>query len=390
MATVLTTENGDFPFTDTGLVDYQSNEIKVHRTKTHSYKPFFQRLLGQGEPLPSGSLKTSSSDSFVKKSLFWARTQLVAPDMRILWNNHAYKKAENILVSGIYDAVITTGPPHSTHLIGLRLKEKYPIKWIADFRDPWTDITYNVNQKRNKIIDYIDKDLEKKVLSKADVVVTVSKIFAENLEARKKVIVPNAFDEEAFRGVFYEKADFFRIKYIGTLPEGRIKPMTKVVEWISEYKDKYEIKDFQISFIGAFPKEPEWLEGKIQNIPFVTYEKSLDECVNAEILLLIINQEDKNEGIITHKLYEYIASKTFILAIGPKNTEVEEILNDTKAGILVSYDEKELFLSVFVDKYNLWKASTSSKNTKKNLSYSVSKTAQQYKEILEGLADATE
>ena len=358
------------------MIDKYPKEIIVYKTPTPSYKKLFWLLLGKSENLPSASLKTTPDDTLIKRLLFWGRKNFITPDMRRIWNKNAYKAAKVLLKEEKFEAIITTGPPHSTHLIGLQLKKKYNLKWIADFRDPWTNITYNANEKRNSIIKYIDKNYEKMVLTKADVVVTVSDIFSKNLSLGNRMTIPNAFDPDDFSHIEYKRSDVFRIKYIGTLPEGRMKPAIEAVNWILEYN---EIKNhIEITFIGTFKNEPPELKDKIINIPFVEHHKAIEHAVNSDVLFLIINQEKKNEGILTHKLYDYIGSKTFIMAIGPKNTELDEILITSKAGILIDYHEKDKFIEVLDDLYKKWCNGEVIKNKNDVSDYSVNKSAEKY------------
>ena len=150
--TIITTLNGDYPVKDSSLELEVSQNAKVLRTKTPTFNnlyKFFSK--SKNDKIPYGSLQTNSSDSLFKKASIWVRLNLVIPDARIIWNASAYRAAKKELRNGKYDAVITTGPPHSTHLIGLKLHKEFNLKWIADFRDPWTEMGYLQSVKRLKI-----------------------------------------------------------------------------------------------------------------------------------------------------------------------------------------------------------------------------------------------
>ena len=388
-ASILTTEKGDYSFIDESLTDNplsdKLSQITLIRIKTPIYHKIYNFILGKKERLPSGSLKTKGEDPILKKILYWVRRHFIAPDARVFWNNNAINAAKKVLSIQKHDIIITTGPPHSTHLIGANVIKHFDIKWIADFRDPWTNITYNINEKKNFFIKKIDYLLEKRVISKADVVVTVSNVFAQNLLTGNKRIIPNAFDNEDFIGIDYQQSNSFRIKYIGTLPESRIKPAQNIVNWIIEYLNQNQIDDIEISIIGAFQNVPNDFKDKVMNIPFVTHKKAIEECINSEILLLIINQESFNEGIITHKLYDYLGSKSIIFAIGPKDTELEKILLDSKGGILFSYTDKSYFLESLDITYKKWKKGMDIKNKTDVSKYSMDNIAKMYCDILNEL-----
>ena len=140
--TVITTTKGDYPAIDESLCKEVPNGIKVIQTQTPTFGKLFKKINGKISDVPYGSLEKGSNDSAMKKFFIWFRLNLVIPDARTLWNKYAYKTASKELLTNKYDAVITSGPPHSTHLVGLKLKKKYNIKWTADFRDPWTKIDY--------------------------------------------------------------------------------------------------------------------------------------------------------------------------------------------------------------------------------------------------------
>ena len=138
--TVITTEDGDYPYMDESLLAKLPPKLKVLRSRPLGFGRLWS-ILGQ-KHLPYGSLRTEIRDSFITKLLYWLRLNLIVPDLRIGWNPSAYKLAEKELKADRYDYVISTGPPHSTHLIGLKLKRRYGIQWRTDFRDPMSDIYY--------------------------------------------------------------------------------------------------------------------------------------------------------------------------------------------------------------------------------------------------------
>ena len=390
LPTVLTTQDGDYPYIDETLLNEVSKDINVVRTKTLKYSEMFKSVLGKDEKIPYGSLKTSKEDTILKKIAYFTRVQFVSPDARIIWNGQAYKAAEKLLMSGMYESVITTGPPHSTHLIGLKLKNKYDINWIADFRDPWSKIHYHENEKRNLFIKSIDKQIEANVLSKANAVVTVSKRVSETLGQGKKIVIPNAFDPDDFVMHQYKKTDKFRIKFVGALFEDRKHLLLMILDWIEEYASKKGIDNIEFSLIGAFDRVPESIlrrveHIKFQNIPFIQHQNVIAECVNSELLLLVILDTKNNEGILTYKLFEYIGAKSFILGIGPAVSDAREIINQTGAGTLHHYKEKKDFLQSLDTLYNKWQKGENIKNEKDVRDYSVPTICKRYSDLLNAI-----
>ena len=390
LPTVITTENGDYPYIDKSLLKKISPEVRVIRTKTPTFKQLFNYLLGKEEKIPYGSLQISENDSFLKKMIFLIRTQFVIPDARVIWNQYAIKAAEKTIMSGMYEVVITTGPPHSTHLIGLKLKKKYGIKWIADFRDPWTKIYYLESEKRNIIIKYFDKLMEKRVIAKADAVVTVSENVANVLSNRDKMIIPNAFDPDDYYDKNYIRSEKFRIKFVGALTDSRKKEVLRTLFWFDDYAEKNGVTNIEFSFIGAFEKNPTDIQKKlphikIRNLPFVKHEKVIEECINSETLLLVINISANNKGILTYKLFEYIGSKTYILGIGPDDSDVQKILNQLNAGTLLHYNSKDKFLEIFDNLYQKWASGKSVKNISDINEFSLPSICSQYSDLLKSI-----
>jgi predicted SnoaL-like aldol condensation-catalyzing enzyme len=367
LPTIITTENGDYPYIDKTLNKKVSSEIKVIRTKTPTFRQIFNYLLGKEEKLPYGSLEVSPDASFLKKILYLIRTQIIIPDARVIWNHYAFKAAENAILRGMYEAVITTGPPHSTHLIGLKLQSKYGLKWVADFRDPWTKIYYLQSEKRNFFIKYIDKILESKVVQKADKVVTVSEHIQQNLPKGNKCIISNSYDPDDFYDKIYEPKPVFRIKFVGALTDSRKKEVLKTLFWIDDFAQTNNIYDIEFTLIGAFEEQPldiirKFPHIRFNNLPFMEHKKVLEECVQSEILLLVINKVQYNQGILTYKLFEYIGSQTYIMGVAPNNSDAQKILNKYNAGELYNYEEKDLFLNKLNMLYNKWKNNENIKN----------------------------
>lgn len=360
LPTIITTEDGDYPYTDPSLMDEIPNDLKVIRTKTPTFKNAFRLLAGKNEPLPFGHLNTGKKDSFLKKLMFWIRSQIVFPDARVIWNKNAFLAAEKAILNGIYEAVITTGPPHSTHLIGLKLKKKYNLKWIADFRDPWTNIYYYQMQKRNPLVNKIDLYLEKKVISQADRVISVSQQIIDLLPPGKKKVIPNSFDPDDFVHAEYKRKQSFRIKFIGALTPSRKEIVFEFMKKLSELNRP----SIEISLIGAGLNEKidQSFPGiTIRDTGFISHQEVIQECVDSELLLLVINQTAHNEGILTYKLFEYIGAKTAVLGIGPTEGDAAKILTSCEAGQMFDYDQYTQMFSWMDSFYKKWEQNQSVK-----------------------------
>lgn len=342
--TVITTKDGDYPHIDESLSAQVPTRVKVLRSKPIRFGRLW-KATGQQE-LPYGSLQSSKSDPLIKRILYWLRLNLVVPDMRMGWNPSAYRLARLELQKDKYDWLITTGPPHSTHLIGLKLKQRLKIKWLADWRDPMSQIYYLKLNPPLPLTLKLHKHLERKVIQNADLNLIVSHSIAAALPNGKKAVLYNGFDADDFKDLSYARADSFRIKFVGQLTAGQ--DSRPLLESLTELEANPGIKFYAIGS-SSFPGT----SANIIRLPYLPHQQALGELVNAELLVLFINTFEGNEGMLTTKLFEYIASRTPILCLATPGGEAEELINKTKSGSVVQ--NKEQVLAMILEHYQAWK-----------------------------------
>jgi len=371
--TVITTRNGDYPQIDESLCAQIPSRIKVLRSKPLSFGSLW-KATGQRD-LPYGSLNTTKHDPLLKRILYWLRLNLIVPDMRIGWNPSAYKLAKQEVLSGNYDRIITTGPPHSTHLIGLMLKRRYKIKWITDFRDPMSQIYYLKLNPPLPITMKLHKHLERKIIRNADLNVIVSHSISTALPEGKKAVLYNGYAADDFDNLVYTRADHFRIKFVGQLTAGQ-NPQP-LLEALTELEVFPEIKFYAIG-TNSFPGT----SANIVRLPYLPHQKALQELVNAELLILFINDFEGSEGMLTTKLFEYIASRTPILCLAKPGGEAESIINRTHSGI-VGQSKKQV-LDTISQHYLAWQSGDYSR-CEGNISFLSSD--EQARELLSLLSD---
>lgn len=365
LPTVITTCEGDYPVLDPSLCKKIPDQIRVTRSKTPVFGKILKLFKSEKEgDYPYGSLRTRKDDKLSKKILYWIRNNTVVPDSRVVWNKTAYTVALRELRMRHYDLVITTGPPHSTHLVGMELKKRFPIKWIADFRDPWTNIYYLQKIQQNKLLLKLNRKLEKEVVETADLNIIVSQSISDSLPEGNKVVLTNGFDPEDFFNVETIPSTFFRVKYIGKLTEGQ--DVEQPLQWLNEMSRDDKISNIEFSFVGTLPGSDRYEKDNpylhIRNVDYLTHLRAVSEMVNADLLLLLVNDCPDNKGILTTKLFEYIGSGTSILGIGPKDSEAAEILHEYNAGTMVAYGDKEAFALYVIETYDLWSEGEKSKN----------------------------
>ncbi|HNX00454.1 MAG TPA: hypothetical protein PKK33_03700, partial [Candidatus Cloacimonadota bacterium] len=355
LPTVITTEDGDYPVRDESLLTQIPEQVKVIRTKTPSFGSLFKSILGKNEKIPYGSLQTSTRDSLTKRLMYWVRLNLVLPDARVVWNRSCHKAALKELMSDKYECIVTTGPPQSTHLVGLKLQKANRMKWITDFRDPWTKIYYLELAEQNQAVQVLNRRMEKKVVGNADLNLVISQYISDSLPDGRKKVLMNGFDPEDFKAIKFRKKKLFRIKYVGKLTEGQ--DIHKFLKIIAQWTSVLQNMQVELSFIGTFDEVPVDIQAyglKIQNIPFVHHGDALHEMVNAEMLLLIINEYEGNEGMLTTKLFEYIGSRSPILCIGPKLGEAAKLVTRFKAGAVCDYEDSKAIEYALQYYYKQW------------------------------------
>ncbi len=356
---VLTTTDGDYPAIDRSLLADVSKDIKVIRTKTPTFGNLYKKV-GESK-VPYGSLEINSTDSRLKKLSIWIRLNLVIPDARRIWNRFAFQAARQELLAYKYDALITTGPPHSTHLVGLKLKKKFNINWLADFRDPWTQMGYLKNVKQLKLTSYFDKQLENKVVKNCDVVITASQktMVDLNCSSDKIHLITNGFDPQNYQEIKKEKVDDnFNLNYFGTLPpeSNPISTLKAILQL-----NKRGMTDIKMNFWGNKSEEVIEQLNKLDDSRIVkfhqhtSHQRAIELMSNSSMLLLMINNVKNNKGIIPAKIFEYMGSGVTILGVGPTESESAKILKETGSGEMFQYDDIGGIADYIETVYDLWK-----------------------------------
>lgn len=350
--TVYCPEDAAWPAIDENLNSQVSKDITVIRRKIIEPNKFLNR----GKKAGVGFTQ-SKKQSVVQKAMIWVRGNLFIPDSRVFWIKPSARFLSNYLKNHPeITTIVSTGPPHSTHLIALKLKEKFNIKWIADFRDPWTQIDFYTDLLPGKRADKKHKRLEKLVLTKADEVVTVSKACAEGLEeiAKRKVhVVTNGYNFPEFDSSKIELNKNFTISHFGSMPFTRNplvlwKVLGQLIPTNTELAEHLKINligtvDYQvIDSLKEFG-----LENYVTIIPPIPHQESILLQRSSQLLLLVANNSGNVKGILTGKFFEYLGAKRPIIAIGENDSDLKKIVNHTKCGCFADYSDEKT-LSAFV------------------------------------------
>ncbi len=335
-----------YPGLDFSLEKEINSNVLVYRTKARNTLDFYQKI--RRKPAPQSGFSGEKKMGFLDKLFRFIRGNVFIPDARIGWNLFAFEKAKQLIEEFGIKTVVTTSPPHSTQLIGLRLKKEFSIHWVADLRDPWTEIYYNKLLYRTNWAIKRDANLEKKCLENADQIIVVSKSIADSFLTKypaivnKVNIIANGYDEDDFTNIHENNHQENVISYVGNL--GPQYPIEGFLDAFSELLKKDPT--WKLKFVGnchAGVKERIYLlrlESYVVFIPYVSHSEAIQSMMNSSVLLLIIPEIEDNKGILTGKLFEYVATGNPILFIGPTDGDAATILNEYGRSWIVSPSDK--------------------------------------------------
>lgn len=355
-------ENPTYPIIDEGLESEVSDNAIILKNKI--FEPYgFASFFGKNKTnkISSGIIPNQKKQSLLEKTLLWVRGNLFIPDARFLWVKPSVKYLKKYIQENNIDTIVTSGPPHSLHLIGLQLKKELTIKWLADFRDPWTTIGYHKALKLSSYAEKKHKALEATVLNSADTIIVTSKttkIEFQAITSKPIEVITNGYDiEKVDKQVLDEK---FTLAHIGSfLSERNPRILWQALQELVTENENFK-NDFQLKLIGAVSQEvldtiSEFkLTNYVLNLGYVSHQEAIEHQRKSQVLLLIeINSED-TKSIIPGKLFEYMVSERPIVAIGPKDSDFAEIITVTNTGVFFTYDEKEKLKALLLKYYNLY------------------------------------
>lgn len=356
-------ENPNYPIIDSELQkDINPNTIIIKNPISEPYKLASIFSKKTTKTISSGIIPNKKKQSFLDKFLLYVRGNFFIPDARIAWVKPSVSVLENYIKEHPVDLIITTGPPHSLHLIGLELKNKLNCKWFADFRDPWTSIGYHKQLKLTERSKEKHLKLEKEVLNTADHILVTSpttKNEFTKLTHKPITVITNGYDVEYIQKKPLDSK--FSIAHIGSfLSERNPRIFWKALsELIKENKGFRE--DFELKLIGKVSQEildvvSEFkLSNYLNNLGYLSHNQALMEQRSSQVLLLVEIDSEETVGIIPGKLFEYMAAERPILAIGPEGADFSNIIKETNSGTFFTYDEKDEIKEQIVKLYDLYK-----------------------------------
>jgi len=362
---IYTPENPEAPVRDSSLEKDIPDNLTVIKRKIWEPYTAYKKFIGQKkeQKINAGFLSENKKPKLSEIFSVWIRGNFFIPDARKFWIKPSIKFLTNYLKNNPVDAIISTGPPHSMHMIALGLKHRLGIPWLADFRDPWTNIDFYDKLKLTSWADSIHKRMENEVLLRADKVVTVSWNWAVDFKKifdREINIVTNGFDESDFDNINQELSSKFSIVHIGAMNKDRNpvnlwKVISLLVENNASFKNDIEIILIGKNDISVFESiKDNNLKPYLQTIDYLPHKEVLDFASRAQLLLLPLNNTPNVLGIIPGKIFEYLAAKRPILCIGPVNGDSARIITKTQAGSVIDYKDMDKLFKELNKYYKLF------------------------------------
>ena len=355
-------ENPTYPLVDEKLVSEVTDKAII--VKNRIFEPYALASVfskKNTKKISSGIIPNQKKQTFAEKAMLWIRGNIFIPDARVFWVKPSVEFLKIYIKAHQIDTIITTGPPHSMHLIGLQLKKEMQLNWITDFRDPWTTIGYHKELKLSKWAAKKHKSFEKEVLNTCDAIIVTSPTTKKEFEAltnKPITVITNGYDVEKVSTKLMDEK--FTLAHIGSLLSER----NPIVLWevLSElcFENKDFANNFQLKLIGAVSVEvlqsieKYHLKDYSKLLGYVSHDEAIKEQRVSQVLLLLEIDSPETKCIIPGKLFEYMVADRPILAIGPKNADFETIIEETNTGTFFTYQDKDalkLQISVLFDQY---------------------------------------
>ena len=342
-------ENPSYPITDKSLETEIPSDIKIIKhpiREPYRWAKLFSKK--STKSLSSGLIPDKKKQSMIQKLLLSIRGNFFIPDARIHWVKPSVSYLKSFIKDEKIDTLITTGPPHSVHLIGYHLKQNNAVTWLTDFRDPWTTIGYhkNLNLSQKSINKHLQ--LESQVLNASDHIITTSHATKREFLTKTNTpisVITNGYDKHSVK--IAKKDTLFSIAHIGSLlsernPEFLWECLSELVKENSDFK-----KCFQLNLVGIVSNSviqsinEYGLNEYLNLVGYVSHQEAIAYQLKSQVLLLIEIDSEDTKAIIPGKLFEYLISKTPILALGPEQSDVENIIKTTNTGLYFYYNQKD-------------------------------------------------
>lgn len=392
---IYTPENPEAPAYDESLLKDIPENVEIIKTRIWEPYNIYKFIAGKrNQRIGVSFVSQGKKNGFLHTLMVWLRGNMLIPDPRIFWVKPSAKKLRKVIEQNSIEVVITTGPPHSMHLVGLSLKKSTGVKWVADFRDPWTNIDFYHELKLSSWANRQHHQLEKRVVSTADVILVVSNQMKKEflpLNPKRIEVVTNGYDEDEVSAEEIELDPKFSIVHVGTLnsarnPDALWRALSELIEENSSLRNDLSIKlvgQIDHSVIESINHYK--LNSYLAVTDFLPHSKAIDVQRKSQVLLLVVNNTPNAQGILTGKFFEYLGSGRVVLGIGPQNGDLNAILQQTGVGEMVDYSDIKSAKNLISQYYSQYKTNGLFPRLTNISDYSRKNLAQKIINILEQL-----
>jgi len=357
---VYTPQNPEYPSYDPSLERDVPPGIRVLRTKILEPYLLYKVFSGRNyrENVQAGFISETKRPGIAEKISAWVRGNLFIPDARCFWIGPSIRFLGKWLRENPVDAMVSTGPPHSMHMIALGIQRKLNIPWLADFRDPWTQIDFYHKLRLTRWADAKHKRLERKVLETADRVVTVGPTCAEGLKtlcSKSIQVITNGYDHADFRQPAPFNYDSFSITHLGSLNADRNPHKLWEVLAVLVEQREFFASNLAIRLIGKTDisvmdsLQANGLIQYVEKTDYLPHDQALAKGAQSAVLLLPLNNTPNVLGITTGKIFEYLALQRPVLVIGPEEGDAASIIRQTQSGKVVNFDDMNAMTRALIE-----------------------------------------
>lgn len=362
---VYTALNGEYPVVDEKLVKEVPEGVQVIRTPIWEPYKLYKRFTGskKDERVVSGFLSENKKPSFKSRVSLWVRGNLFIPDARRFWIRPSVRYLRSWLAANPVQAIISTGPPHSMHMIGLGLHRSTGLPWLADFRDPWTNIDFYHELRLSHWADRKHHRLEKKVVTTASRVVVVGNQMKEEFEVisgRKVDVITNGYDEADIPAGITTPDTAFSLVHIGMMGQSRNheslwKVLGQLVAENPLFAERLQLRLAGKVDVGVREMLTRYgLTDKTTFIDYVSHGEAIRMQGLAQVLLLAVNDTPNAKGVITGKIFEYLAARRPVFCIGPPDGDAAAVLTLTGAGLTAGFRDEAAMRSILLHYFDLY------------------------------------
>jgi len=391
-------ENPEYPETDHSLFKDVPPGLEV--LKFPIWEPYlaYKKLMGQKkeEKINAAFLSENKKNKTLEDISVWIRGNFFIPDARKFWIRPSIRFLKKYLADNPVAVIISTGPPHSTHMIAMPLAAQFNLPWLADFRDPWTNIDFYKDLMLTRPADKKHHKLELEVLRKATAVTVISNSMAGDFRKildRTYTVITNGFDQDDVIPQAPEQDKKFSIAHIGTLVSTR-NPLTlwealkSLLSVHPELAEDLEIKLVgKVDFTVTTALDDYGLTPFVRKIDYMPHDEVVNCQRQSQVLLLIINNTPNSRMILTGKFFEYLAARRPVLCLGPEDGDAARILNETKAGLLAGFGDVEKMKKHILQFYEGFKNGTLKVQSQEIEKYSRRELTRQLASTLNEISD---